>query len=227
MKKIVKVFVLTSILLTTNIYASLDVKPLVKKVVQPTTNSSTEWTWQNIINLPKDEFGSAVPTFDKQAKSYTLSRSLKSNNSLIDYSISGYGSKTSPIAIQFSSYTSGYDEEAKQLFKLSDIVNREEVSKLKSNCTLKNAYFGNGKGEAVGAVNSNVTQTIYKWNRPNASALYIAEQQSEGSVITGSFNHSLTNEYLIARSTNDLAKAMSQLKWNYNQKSKKVNCNFG
>ena len=85
MKKIVKVFVLTSILLTTNIYASLDVKPLVKKVVQPTTNSSTEWTWQNIINLPKDEFGSAVPTFDKQAKSYTLYRSLKSNNSLIDY----------------------------------------------------------------------------------------------------------------------------------------------
>lgn len=226
MKKNVKVSLLTSILITTNVYAGLNVQPLLKKFVQP-TNNSTEWSWQNIINLPKDEFDSDIPKFDKQTKSYTISRTLKSNNSLINYSVIAYGSKTAPNTIQFSSYTSGYDEEAKQLFKLSDIVNRQEVSKLRSNCTLKDANFGNGKGEAEGAVNSNVTQTIYKWNRPNASALYIAEQQSEGSVITGSFNHSLTNEYLIARSTNDLAKAMSQLKWNYNQKSKKVNCNFG
>lgn len=155
MKNLVKIIAVTSILVMTNTYASFNAKPLVEKFVQPTSQAKA-WSWQTLTALPKSEYDAAVPTFDEYLKAYTVSRSLKSSNNLISYSITGYGTKTAPTAIHLSSYTRGYDEEAKELFKLSDIVNTKEVSKLKSNCTLKDADFGNGKGEEEGAEQLNI-----------------------------------------------------------------------
>lgn len=223
MKKLAQFVTIASILAVSNTYAGINAKPIFEKFVQP---AAKPWSWQSITALPKSEYDSALPTFDTQAKIYSLSRSLKSNNETIDYTITGYGTKTVPTSIQLSSYTTGYEEEAKQLFKLSDIVNPKEVTKLKSNCTLKEADFGNGKGEEEGAIQSTVTQNIYKWSRPNASPLYIAEQQREGVVITGVFNHSVTADFLIAKSPTNLTKAMTEQKWNYTQNKKKVTCNF-
>lgn len=223
MKKLIKITFLTSILAVSNVHAGINAKPLFEKFVQPTAKP---WTWQTITALPKAEYNNAVPTFDKERKTYSVSRSLKSSNDMIEYHIGGYGTKANPTAILFSSYTSGYEEEAKQLFKLSDIVNPKEVTKLKSNCTLKEADFGNGKGEEEGAEHLTITQNIYKWTRWNASPLYIAEQQSEGAVLTGVFNHSVNADFLIAQSPTDLSKAMAVQGWNHNQKTKRVTCSF-
>lgn len=194
--------------LTDNVYF------ITEQLIVP-TGSKQSWKWSGFESLPTNGMyqQKASNEYSVNKNEYTLSRGIVGQKS-----ISIKGSKAAPEVIKFES---GYGE-GDELWQLSQIVNSNNITKLKSNCALKN--ISTGGGESTGdSGNTLEYQNFYKWQRAGSQPLYIAESKGEGYVISGVFNSYNWKDYTVVRDPklfkkNDI--------WNTLKNGKKVNCTF-
>lgn len=195
--------------LTDNVYF------ITEQLIVP-VGSSKPWQWVGLEKLPNPQNSysqKASNQYSENKSAYTLSRSIVGEKA-----IEARGPKAGPNVIFF---TSGYGE-GDELWKLSQIVNTANVSKLKSNCTLKNITTSS-KDSDVETGETLEYQNFYKWQRAGSQPLYIAESKGEGHVITSVFNSYNWKNYTVVRDPKLFNKYDV---WNTTKNGKKVTCSF-
>lgn len=195
--------------LTDNVYF------ITEQLIVP-AGSNQSWNWHGFEKLPTGRmYGQkASKGYSNSKNEYTLSRAI-----VDEKSIELAGTKTGPNVIKFTSrYGQGND-----LWQLSQIVNPANVTKLKSNCNLKDVTTGGG--ENSGDSGSTLEyQNFYKWQRAGSQPLYIAESKSDGYVLTSVYNSYNWKKYTIVRDPKLFNKYEV---WNTLKNGKEVTCKFG
>lgn len=195
--------------LTDNVYF------ITEQLIVP-AGSNQSWKWSGFESIPKGGMyeQKAASGYDGSKNRYSLGRGIVDNKS-----ITLIGSKAAPEVIKFES---GYGE-GDDLWKLSQILNTANVTKLKSNCNLKNITTGGG--ESTGDSGDTLEyQNFYKWQRDGSQPLYIAESKGEGYVITSVFNSYNWKNYTVVRDPKLFNKYDV---WNTLKNGKAVSCSFG
>ena len=194
--------------LTDNVYF------ITEQLIVP-AGSNQSWKWSSFESMPTDSmYGQkASNQYSENKSEYTLSRGIVAQKA-----IELKGTKAGPNVIKF---TSGYGE-GDDLWKLSQIVNPANVTKLKSNCNLKN--INTGGGESSGDSGETLDyQNFYKWQRADSQPLYIAESKGEGYVLTSVYNSYNWKNYTIVRDPKLFNKYDV---WNTLKNGKEVTCTF-
>ena len=194
--------------LTDNVYF------ITEQLIVP-TGSNQSWKWSGFESMPTDGMyeQKASNQYSKNKSEYTLSRGI-----VAEKSIELIGTKAGPNVIKF---TSGHGE-GDDLWKLSQIVNPANVTKLKSNCNLKNITTGGGESSGDSGETLEY-QNFYKWQRADSQPLYIAESKGEGYVLTSVFNSYNWKNYTVVRDPKLFNKYDV---WNTLKNGKKVTCTF-
>lgn len=195
--------------LTDNVYF------ITEQLIVP-AGSNQSWKWGGFESLPTNgSYAQKVSNqYSTNKSEYTLSRGIVGNKS-----IELIGSKARPEVIKFNS---GYGE-GNELWQLSQIINPTNVTKLKSNCNLKNIAVGGGEGNGDSG-DTLEYQNFYKWQRAGSQPLYIAESKGEGYVITSVFNNYNWKNYTVVRDPKLFNKYDV---WNTLKNGKEVSCRFG
>ena len=194
--------------LTDNVYF------ITEQLIVP-TGLNQSWTWSSFEDLPKNGMyeQKASNQYSENKNEYILSRGIVGNKT-----VEVKGSKTAPNVIIFNS---GYGE-GDELWNLSQIVNTANVTKLKSNCHLKDVTTGGG--ESSGDSGDTLEyQNFYKWQRAGSQPLYIAESKGNGYVLTSVFNSYNWKNYTVVRDPKLFNKYDV---WNTLKNGKKVICRF-
>ena len=194
--------------LTDNVYF------ITEQLIVP-TGSKQAWKWSGFESLPNNGMYQkrASNEYSTNKNKYTLSRGIVGEKS-----ISLEGTKSSPKVIIFNS---GYGE-GDELWQLSQIVNPNNVTEMKSNCTLKNITTGGG--ENSGDTGETLEyQKFYKWQRKGSQPLYIAESKGKGYVLTSVFNDYNWKNYIVVRNPNIFN---DYGVWNIIENGEEVTCSF-
>lgn len=194
--------------LTDNVYF------ITEQLILPTA-SNHSWKWSGFEGLPTNGMyeQKASNQYSTNKNEYTLSRGVVGEKS-----IELKGSKSAPNVIKFNS---GYGE-GDELWKLAQIVNPANVTKIKSNCTLKDITTGGGESSGDSGQTLEY-QNFYKWQRAGSQPLYIAESKGEGYVLTSVFNDYNWKNYTVVRDPKLFNKYEV---WNTLKNGKEVTCSF-
>lgn len=191
-----------------------DVYFITEQLIIP-AGSNQSWKWSDFESMPTGGMyqQKASNQYSTNKSEYTLSRGI-----VAEKSIELTGTKSGPNVIKF---TSDYGE-GDDLWKLSQIVNTANVTKLRSNCNLKDVSIGGG--ESSGDSSDTLEyQNFYNWQRAGSQPLYIAESKGEGYVLTSVFNSYNWKNYTVVRDPKLFNKYDV---WNTLKNGKEVTCTF-
>ena len=194
--------------LTDNVYF------ITEQLIVP-AGSNQSWKWSGFESMPTGGMyeQKASNQYSTNKSEYTLGRGI-----IAQKSIELMGTRTTPNVIKF---TSGYGE-GDDLWKLLQIVNPANVTKLKSNCNLKNVTIGGGESSGDSGKTLEY-QNFYKWQRTGSKPLYIAESKGEGYVLTSVFNSYNWKNYTVVLDPKLFNKYDV---WNTLKNGKEVTCTF-
>lgn len=185
---------------------------------------SQGWTWQTLAQLPKSPDDSGLTKDVNQADRYYLERTLSAYS---NGSITGYGSRSAPDEVVFHSGGWGTTD-TKGLLKLTDIINPNALTLLKSNCNfgkIEDNYSGKDEqGNRFQGTNYVDYQKIYQWSRPAAKPLYVVALQGGGYLETSVMNQGFTSSVIVVPKLSQINTAIMLHGWHRNQNGKLITC---
>lgn len=187
---------------------------ITEKLMVP-IESSQSWQWNDFEELPNPknyQLEKSPNKYSRNEGDYTLSRDVIGNKA-----IKVSGSKTEPRVIIFTS-------ESDDVWTLSQIFDTTNVTKLKSNCTLKNISSRyRDPNITISTGRTLEYQNFYKWQRAGSQPLYIAESKGEGYVASSTYSSYNWKDYTVVRDP----KVFNEYNvWDITESGEEIMCNF-
>lgn len=194
-------------------YDNTPVMPAIKKM-------QGEWTWKNFESLPNTHKKQKYP---QDAHYFTHQKAREGD--MFETTVAFYGSAQKPEFAIIESRAWGAGNA--QGVKFTKLEHLQGLSKLTSNCNLKNIHVMQTiKDEEAGDYQQGgdlYSQALYQFNN-GQKTLYMASLQATSITVTGSFQTQVYTRSIITPHKAKLPTYIQEFGWNKNAKGKTIKC---